>query len=165
MQLIGRIGRRKIYYVQIRNNATWKITMPKKDWLAFTIANDEDEELVPTVVKACLDRNVAYTCSVGTYAAMTEAFFDEEIAWRGVEYEQKTKKELDDTYFPTTTAHKNLGVGLWFATKLAHSDKLEMDKVVCIDFTKKKVKNHLINLIEKMNSGSIPTDETNEILE
>lgn len=81
MELIGRIERRKIYYVQIRNNSTWKKSIPKKDWVAFTIANKEDEELVPSIVKECLERNVSYTCSAGNYAQMTEEFFDEEIAW------------------------------------------------------------------------------------
>ncbi len=51
MELIGRIERRKVYYVQIRNNSTWKKSIPKRDWLAFTIADKEDEELVPPIVK------------------------------------------------------------------------------------------------------------------
>lgn len=165
MELIGRIERRKIYYVQIRNNSTWNKSIPKRDWVAFTIANKEDEELVPPIVKECLDKNVSYTCSAGNYAHMTEDFFDEEIAWRGVDCEMKTKKEFDYDYSPNTTAHKNFGEGFWFAATLANDDKFDIDKVVCVDFTKKKVKNHLIKLIEKINNGWLPSDDEIEIAE
>lgn len=165
MELIGRIKRRKIYYVQIRNNSTWEKSMPKKDWVAFMIANKEDEELVPLIVKECLNRNVSYTCSAGNYANMTEDFFDEEIAWRAVDYEMKTKKEYNYDYSPNTTAHKNFGEGFWFAATLANDDKFDIDKVVCVDCTKKKVKNHLIKLIEKINNGWLPSDEEIEIAE
>lgn len=165
MELIGRIERRKIYYLQIRNNLTWKNSLPKRDWVVFTIANKEDEELVPPTVKECIDRNVSYTCSVGNYAHMTEEFFDEEIVWRGVESEMETKEEIDYEHSPVTTAHKNFGEGFWFATTIANDDKLDIDKVVCLDFTIKKVKNHLINLIEKINNGWLPSEEEIEIAE
>jgi len=159
MELIDRINKRKIYYVQIRNNSTWKSSLPKNGWVAFTIANEEDGELIPPCVKICIDRNVSYTCSAGSYANMTEQYFDEEITWRGVEYEMNTKKEFDYELSPVTTAHKNFGAGFWFATTLAYDDNFEIDKVVCIDFTKRKVKKHLIDLIDKINDGWLPDDE------
>lgn len=159
MELIGRIDRRKIYYVQIRNNSSWKKSIPKSNWVALTIVNEEDEELVPIVVKVCLDRNVSYTCSTGNYAQITENYFDEEIAWRGVKHEKKTNEEFDHDYSPITTSHRNFGEGIWFAAKSAIIEKSDIDKVVCIDFTKKKVKKHLVNLIQKVNNGWLPSDE------
>ena len=62
MELIGQVEERKIYYLPIRNNPTWKKNMPKGNWVAFTIVNKEDEELVKPVVEECLNRNVSYTC-------------------------------------------------------------------------------------------------------
>lgn len=165
MELIGRINRRKIYYVQIRNNSEWKSSLPKNDWVAFTIADKEDEELVPPTVKICMDKNVSYTCSAGTLAHWTENYFDEEIAWRGVDYEMWTKKEFNYEKTLVTTAHKNFGEGFWFASTLAHDDNFDIDKVVCIDFTKRKVKKHLTNLIEKINDGWLPSDEEIELVE
>ena len=159
MELIGRIDRRKIYYVQIRNNTEWKSSLPKKDWVAFTIANKEDEELVPPTVKICMDRNVSYTCSAGTLAHWSEQYFDEEITGRALEYELRTKKEFDFEFSPVTTAHQNFSEGFWFATTLANDAYKEIDKVVCLDFTKKKVKKHLTKLIEKINNGWLPSDE------
>lgn len=150
MELIGRIQRRKIYYVEIRNNSDWKKSLPKKNWIAFTIANQEDEELVPPMVTVCLNKKVSFTCSAGDYAEMTEFFFDEEISWRAFDTEMQT--EID--YVPITSAHDNFEDGFLFATTVAGIDKSNLEKVVCIDLTKKKVKNQLINFIEKINSVS-----------
>ena len=159
MELIGRIERRRIYYLQIRNNWEWKKYLPKKDWAAFTIANKEDEELVPSMVKTCFDKNVSYTCSAGEYAQMTEAFFDEEIAWRGVDFELKTKKETDFESSLISTTHENIEEGFWFATTVAKEVKFEIEIVVCLDLTKKKIKNHLIDLIQKINNGWLPSNK------
>jgi len=77
LELIGKIKRRKIYYVQVRNNPELKFSLPKNDWLAFTIANQEDEELVPPIVKACMDKKVSYTCSAGNLAHRTEFYWSQ----------------------------------------------------------------------------------------
>ncbi len=72
MELIGTVNERKIFYVQIRNNTGWKSLLPKGDWVAFTIADKEDQELVPSAVKVCLDTNVSYMYSTGTLAYWKE---------------------------------------------------------------------------------------------
>ncbi|MFL1012359.1 hypothetical protein [Flavisericum labens] len=165
MELLGRINRRKIYYVQVRNNSEWKNSLPKNDWIVFTIANKEDEELVPPAVKICMDKNVAYTCSAGTLAHWTEQYFDEEITGRALDFELRTKKKFAYELSPVTTAHQNFSEGFWFATTLAFDGFKETDKVVCLDFTKRKVKRHLTDLIEKINNGWLPNDEEIELAE
>ena len=52
----------------------------------------------------------------------------------------------------------NFGEGFWFATTLAHDDNFNIDRVVCLDFTRQKKKQHLIELIEKINNGWLPDD-------
>ncbi|OEK04359.1 hypothetical protein [Roseivirga misakiensis] len=163
MEFIGRVNSRKVFYVQVRNNPEWKPALPKRDWVAFTIANKEDEELVRSSVKVCMDKNVSYTCSTGALAGITEDYFDEEIAWRGVDYEMRTKQKYDYEKSPMTTAHKNFGEGFWFASTLANDDNFEIDKVVCLDFTKSKVKKHLIDLVEKINNGWLPSNGDSEV--
>ena len=165
MEFIGRINRRKIYYVQIRNNSEWKSSLPKNDWVGFTIANKEDEELVPPAVKICMDKNITYTCSAGTLAQWTEQYFDEEFVGRAIDYEIRTKKEFNYESTLMTTAHENFSEGFWFATTLAHDPNVEIDKVVCLDFTKRKVKKHLTELIERINNGWLPSDEEIELAE
>jgi hypothetical protein len=77
MELLGNIGRRKIYYTAVRNNPGWKSALPGADWVVFTIANISDEDLVPPAVKVCVDKNVSYACSAGSIASRTEDYFDE----------------------------------------------------------------------------------------
>lgn len=163
MEQLGRIGKRKVSYIQVRNNVGWEKALPKTDWVAFTITNEEDEEMVPPAVKACMDKDVSYTCNAGVLAHRTEFYFDEEVAWRGVDYEERTKNEYDYERTPISTAHKNFSEGFWFAATLAHNDSYEIEHVVCVDFTKRKVKQHLTNLIEKINDGWLPTDEEIEL--
>ncbi|MEH6682520.1 MAG: hypothetical protein V7724_18410 [Sediminicola sp.] len=165
MELIGRIHRKKIYYLQIRHNPEWKNSLPNKDWLAFTIANKEDEELVPPTVKICMDKEVSYTCSAGTLAHWTEQYFDEEINLRALDHEMRTKEAYDHNQAPVTTAHQNFSEGFWFATTLAHDPYKDIYKVVCLDFTKLKVKRHLTELIDKINNGWLPSDEEIELAE
>ena len=165
MELIGRIDSRKIYYLSVRNNSDWKSSLPNKDWLAFTIANKEDEELVPPVIKVCLDKNVSYSCSTGNLAKRSEDCFDEEISFRATDFEVKTRQKFDYDSAPITTYHNNFGEGLWFASKSAYVDKFEIEKIVCLDLTKLKVKNHIVNLIDKINNGWLPSEEETELPE
>lgn len=163
MEYIGRVNRRKVYYVQIRNNSNWKSSLPKNNWIAFTIANKEDEELLPPTVKICLDKNVTYTCSTGTLAHWSEQYFDEEFVLRAIDYETQTKKEFNYESALMTTSHENFSEGFWFATTLAHDPNIEIEKVVCLDFTSRKVKKQLIELINNINNGWLPNDEEVEL--
>lgn len=165
MEFIGRINRRRVYYVPIRNNPEWKSSLPKNDWVVFTIADKEDEEWIPPVVKICLDQNVSYTCSTGGLAHRTEDYFDEEISWRGVNHEIRTKKEFDYEKTPVTTSHENFGEGFWFASTVAHGDNFDLDKVICLDFTKRKVRKHLTELMGKINSDWLPSDDETQLAE
>lgn len=157
MELLGRIRRRKIFYLQIRNNPSWNSTLTDGDWIAFTVANEEDEERIPPAVRACLEKNVVYTCSAGELGHRTEDYFDEEISWRAVQFNRQTGKEPDDKMYPVTTAHLDFEEGFWFASVVANVDDFEIDKVVCLDFTKRKVKQQLCDLIEKINNGWLPS--------
>ena len=163
MEFIGRINRRKIYYVQRRNNPNWKYSLPKKDWIAFTISNKEDEELIPPVVNVCLDKKVLFATNAGEFGSQAEDYFLEEIGWRNVQFEEKNGRKFDHEESPMSSAHKNFGEGFWFATVVASDREKVMDKVVCIDFTKRKVKKNLVELIDKINKGWLPSDQEIEM--
>ena len=156
MEPLGQIGPRKIYYLSIRNQPNWMACLPQQNWVAFTIAHEEDAALVPEMVEACLDQNVSYTCSTGSYAHTTEDFFDESAVIRTVEYEMRTKETSDD--YLMTTAHRNFEEGFWFATTLAYDDRYEIDQVVCLDLTKRGTKGHLTALVLQLNEGWLPDD-------
>ncbi|WP_394751082.1 hypothetical protein [Spongiimicrobium salis] len=157
MELLGRINRREIFYVKRRNNPDWKYSLPGNNWIAFIIANNEDEEMIPLAVNVCLDKNVLYVCNTGEFGSRAEDYFLEEAGWRGVQYEEKTAKEYEYGT-PMFSVHKNFGEGFWFAAVVVSDEDKVMDKVVCIDFTKRKVRRHLLELIDKINADWLPSD-------
>ena len=159
MELLGKIQHRKIYYLQIRNNRDWKSQLPDRDWIAFTIANKEDEELVASSTRILLENNVSYTCSAGGMARLTEDYIDEEICWMQVNAEEIDASKSDEVV--VTTSHENFEEGFWFAAMVANKENFDVDKLVCLDYTKRKVRGHIMALIRKLNEGWLPSE--NEI--
>lgn len=159
MEYLGSINNRAIFYTAIRDNLEWLSMLPTEKWLAFTIVDQEDKAILYECISEVLDKNVAYLCSTGALASLTEDYFDGEIVWRAVQYEEKTGREFDYDLSPMTTMHQNFEEGFWFASTLAFDDNKEINKVVCMNFTKRKLKNHLIELVEKINHGWLPPDE------
>lgn len=137
--------------------------LPASNWIAFTIADNNDKDLLYDTTIKCLDSGVNYTCSAGQLGSDTEDYFDEEIAWRETQKEEATGEPADFDKTPMTTSHKNFGEGFWFATTVAHAtinnEYLNTDKVVCIDLTTQSVQKHLLNLIDKINKGWLPSNE------
>lgn len=165
MERIGKINDREIFYIPIRDNSEWLSLLPTEKWIAFTIADNEDKEMLHECTIGILNQNVTYTCSAGELASLTEDYFDEEIGWRGVQHEEKTGEKFDHDQSPMTTMHQNFSEGFWFSAVVASDGEKQIDKVVCADFTTRKVKKHLTELIEKINNGWLPSDEEIELAE
>ena len=146
----------------MRTAPDWFDKLPLDNWVVFTIADKQDEDLLTSAVPKCMDKLVAYTCSAGQLAGLGEHLFDIEIVNRAIAEEDKTGKPHDYEASPMTTMHRNFSEGFWYATTLALNGYKESNTVVCLDFTTKGVKQHLLELIEKINTGWLPSDEENE---
>jgi len=131
MERIGKINDREIFYISIRDNLNWMKLLPTEKWVAFTISDNEDKEMLNDCTIGILDKNVTYTCSAGELGSLTEDYFDEEIGWRGVQYEEKTGKKFDFDQSPMTSIHQNFSEGFWFSAVVARGGEKEMNKVVC----------------------------------
>ena len=156
---LGQINDRQILYINVRTDPNWFDKLPLDNWVVFTIADKQDEELLIDAVPKCMDKLVTYTCSAGQLAGLGEQLFDIEIVNRAIAEEDKTGKPHDYETSPMTTMHQNFSEGFWFATTLAFDGYKESNTVVCLDFTTKSVKRQLSELIEKINSGWLPSDE------
>ena len=165
MERIGKINNRDVFYISTNDNSNWLDFLPTENWVVFTIADKENKEIPHESTAQILDKNVTYTCSAGELAGLTEQYFDEEIGWRGVQYEEKTGKQYDYEQTPMTTMHQNFSEGFWFSGFCAFDGEKEIDKIVCIDFTTRKVKRHLTELVKKINNGWLPSDEEIEMAE
>ena len=167
MTKIGEYNDRQIFYTNVRTDINWFDKLPSSNWLAFTIADTADKELLNETSMMCLDKNVLYTCSAGQLGSDTEDYFDQEIVWRQVQIEEQTGKPQDYETSPMTTSHKNFDEGLWFAIQSAYAtayDKyIPIDKVVCIDMTQRGVKKYLTDLIKRIQNGWLPSDNEIEL--
>jgi hypothetical protein len=163
MENIGKINDRDIFYISTKDHSDWLNLVPTKHWVVFTIADEENKEILHEGITQILDRNVIYTCSAGELAALTEKYFDEEISLRGFLYEEKTGNKYDYEKSPMTTMHQNFSEGFWFSAYCAFDGNKVINKVVCIDFTTRKVKKHLSVLVEKINNGWLPNDDEIEL--
>src|SRR5579863_3462612 len=159
MEALGNIRNRQILYTNIRADQNWSNALPTDNWIVFTIADDLDRELINEAVELCLDKSVCYICCAGRLSSLTDDIFDEEIVNRAIQDETKTGKPNDHEFSPMTTFHNNFSAGFWFATSVAYDSYKDSDTVVCIDFTTKGVKNHLKELIIKINNNWLPSDE------
>ena len=151
----------------MRADLHWFDKLPSSNWLAYTIADMADKDLLSDTTKKCLDSNVLYTCSAGQLGSDTENYFDEEIVWRQVQIEEQTGKPQDYETSPMTTFHKNFDEGFCFAITAAYAtaydEYIPIDTVVCIDMTQQGVKKYLLELIDKIKNGWLPSDNEIEI--
>ena len=163
METIGQINNRKILYCNVRADRNWSEYLPTNNWLAFTIIDEADREFLDEVVTASLNNGVCYTSSVGELYSLTDDYFDEEIVWREIQKEEETGQPSDYGNIPMTTFSKNFEDGFWYAAVFATATigdvYIEINKVVCVDCTKNKVREHLIHLIDKINNGWLPTED------
>ena len=159
MEPLGKIGDRQILYTNIRADQKWSNALPTDTWIVFTIADDLDREFIKEAVEPCLDKSVCYICCAGKLSSLTELIFDEEIVNRAIQDETRTGKPYDYDLSPMTTSHDSFSEGFWFATTVACDSHKHIDTVVCVDFTTKGVKDHLTELIIKINNNWLPSDE------
>ena len=163
MEKLGLVNNRQILYCNVRSQQSWFDQLPSKNWIVFSIADKDDEALLNNATIKCLDKNVSYTCSAGELGSDTEAYFDQEIVWREVQKEEKTGAPQNYDRTPMTTSHRNFSEGFWFATTVAYptiEDRyIHIETVVCVDCTERGVKEHIQSLIEKINSGWLPSDD------
>lgn len=167
MTKIGEYNDRQIFYTNVRADLNWFDKLPLSNWLAFTIADTSDKELLNDTTIKCLDKSVLYTCSAGQLCQETESYFDQEIVWRQVQIEEQTGKPQDYETSPMTTSSKNFDEEFWFAIQSAYAtayDKyIPIDKVICIDMTQQGVKKYLVALVEKIKNGWLPSDNEIEV--
>ena len=157
MELIGTINatNREIFYLstQVKN---WEQKLPKKNWLAFLINDDDNTEaLMHQFVSTCKIKNV-----------LNIKMYQKEIAQKQIESEIKNiiKNNIDflQPYLELLQIEKyeKIDRGFWEITNVSEVNftaKLtDGYKVVCLDCKKTSSKIELLDLIKKFNDGWIP---------
>ena len=157
MELIGTINatNREIFYLstQIKN---WELKLPKKNWLAFLINDDDNSEaLMHQFVTTCKTKNVLHI-----------KMYQKEIAQKQIESEIENiiKNNVDflQPYLELLNVPKysNLENGFWEITNVSEVDFTakftDGYKVVCLECKNRSSKTELLVLIKKFNDNWIP---------
>ena len=157
MELIGTINatNREIFYLstQIKN---WELKLPKKNWLAFLINDDDNSEaLMHQFVTTCKTKNVS---NIKMYQKdITQKQIESEI-------ENIIKNNVDflQPYLELLNVPKysNLENGFWEITNVSEVDFTakftDGYKVVCLECKNRSSKTELLVLIKKFNDNWIP---------
>ncbi len=163
MKLIGSSNSRQIHYTSVLTDSNWLDNLPTENWLVFPIGQDKEIETYSLFADKCIDNNVLYVCAVGQNCELIQDIFDELIVSKKIEKCESVDSSDDFENSPITTWHNNFSEGFWFAILYAHHEQANINKIVCVEFTTKGVKQHLTNLIEKINTSWLPSDEENEV--
>lgn len=148
MQFIGRISFRKIYYLAVREHPGWRQKLPRKAWVGYVFATENNEEMIPFVARTCLDRQVAFVGCGGHFAHRVAGYFEEEMDWGRI------GENPSNSIFPDIKAHPDLKDGLKFAAKLALKDDYEVEKVVILDLTARGNPGIFAEVLKKINAGT-----------
>ena len=162
MKLLGNSNGRQILYTSVLADPNWLDNLPTENWLVFAIGQNEHKSTYIRFAYKCIDNNVLYLCTAGQDAEIIHDLFDELIVVKKIEKCESVDSPNDFENSPMTTWHNNFSEGFWFAILNAHHEKKGINKIVCVDFTTKGVRQHLTNLIEKINNSWLPSDEENE---
>ena len=157
MEFIGTINatNREIFYLstQMKN---WELKLPKKNWLAFLINNDDNTQaMMHQFVTTCKIKN-----------ALNNKMYQKEITQDQIESEIeniiKNKVDFLQPYLELLNVPKysNLENGFWEITNVSEVDftaKLtDGYKVVCLDCRNSSSKTEILDLINKFYDGWIP---------
>jgi hypothetical protein len=167
MEVLGTVNSRQVFYCNVREGQNWFEQLPITNWIAFTIVDPEDQELIDNIVQRSLDKNVAAVSCAGQYASETEDLFVDEIVLRNIQKEEESGELGDYETSAMLTFHRNFSEGFWFATSAANpsidDQYVTIESVICIDLTIKRVRTHLKQLIEAFNNGELPSDNEIEL--
>jgi hypothetical protein len=136
-----------------------EVSLPSTNWLALPILDKHDRVIAERIARACLDKDVAYVCTLGSACEMLHDCFDETIVTDKFLAGQPMSSPDDFEHSPMTTWHNAFDEGVWFALTAAYDDYNEIRDVVCINMTESAMEDHLKWLVEAINDGWLPLDD------
>jgi len=158
MKLLGSSNGRSFYHVDGRASTEWENELPMTNWLALPILNEPEKVLAERIARACLDKDVAYICSLGSACEMLHDWIDDQVLIDKIKVGAPVSSPDDFEHSPMTTWHNDFEEGVWFALWVAHDDYKEIQSVVCIDMSEKGEAERLTSLTEAINSGWLPSE-------
>ena len=159
MLKLGEINDRIVLYIKVGDDENWYNELPTSNWLIIPIADEKNIKGFTKLAEKCIEKNLIYMCGLGKCCEVFDDIFDEVDLVKKILNNENTDAAEAFEDSPITTWHNNFAEGFWFAVTVAnYSDKI-INKVVCVDFTSKGVKNYLAALLVKLHQGWLPSSE------
>lgn len=158
MDKIGEYNNRLIYYIRYKDDNVLHDKLPTDNWLVLPICDTKENELISKISYICIDKNVRYLCALGQECEMIHDIFDQTIITRRLDKGLNVDNAEDFEREPMTTWHHDFEEGVWFSLTNAFDDYIDINQVICLDLTKKGVKEKLIQTINKISTGWLPDD-------
>ena len=122
--------------------------------MLFCFANEEDEDQLSELIEACLQKKVNCIYCAGEIAWKTKLSFDIEIVGN---WESDIKSKA---YSPYGSASTNFDKEFWNASSLTYDPYWKLDKIVCLNLNKAGIRQHLKELITKIDDPDwLPSEE------
>lgn len=157
MDKIGQHNDRQVFYLSTRQ-INWTYQLPIDNWVVLAIGHNNDIDLINTIAKKCLEKNVSYICATGEQSGLIHDTFDLLIVQNKIAKGESIASPEDFEYSPLTTCENNIDEQFWFSLTNAFHPYIDITKVVCLDMTETGVKDKLVDLLTKMNAGWFPPE-------
>lgn len=158
MENLGKYNNREVFYLSSKPAKDWLGELPTGNWLVLPIGDCVDSKAYIELADQCLANNVLYVCAVGECCEIIHDIFDETVVANKIIAGENTNSQINFENSPMTTWHNDFDEGVWFAMTTAFNDTVEINKIICIDFTENKYKQRVIELIGRIQEGWIPQD-------
>jgi len=153
--ILGKINNREIEYFKPEDLKSLIGKLPNDNWILLAVANIEQTKEINELSAICFDHNVRYVCGTGSGGTIVDDYFDEEYLIRLFRAgKEPTDENLEN--MPMTVWNENFEEEFWFAVCVANEEKVELNKVVCINLTDVDYEKKISDLIKKINSGWLP---------
>lgn len=157
MDKIGEHNDRQVFYISTKE-IDWADHLPTENWLVLPIGDNNDLELIRSIAKKCLEKNVSYICASGQQSSLIHDTFDHFIIQNKIDNGESVSNPDDFEYSPLTTWDIEIDEEFWFSLTTAFHPHTDITKVVCLDMTEIGIRKKLLKLLNKINLGWFPSD-------
>lgn len=157
LEKIGQHNDRQVFYLSTRQ-IDWADQLPTNNWVVLPIGHNKDIDLIITIAKKCLEKNVSYICATGQQSSLIHDTFDHFIVQNKIDKGESLASPDDFEYSPLTTCDNDIDEEFWFSLTPAFHPYTDITKVVCLDMTETGVREKLVDLLTKINLGWLPPD-------
>ncbi|MFT3911461.1 MAG: hypothetical protein QM737_18705 [Ferruginibacter sp.] len=151
--LLDQINKRKIIYLDIRDDISEFIKMDLINWVVFVIEDNINNELLRLFAETCIEKNVLYMHATGKACSEVDDLFDFIIVEREVNGGKLPLWMIAEDDVLMTAWDYDFDDAFWFITNTAYYGEHLIDTVIVANMTNDNYLPRIQDLAKKINSG------------